>query len=179
MPRQPNHYRILDVGLSADHAEIQHAYREMAKRYHPDRVPVERRAWARTQMACINAAYAVLGDPARRAAYDQRQGYLCPGDVEPAHSAAARGDSAPVGQPARRSPMRRGPTRREGQRRARMSKQRVRLLGSVVALGILLLGALYWWRVLAPGAPQHRWGWAALLASGLALVLIVERRGRR
>ena len=181
MPRQPNHYRILDVALSADHAEIQHAYRVLAKRYHPDRVPKERRAWARTQMARINAAYAVLGDPARRAAYDRRQGYVRrqqgyvhPGSANTAHGPAAHGDAA---QPV--AGLRRYPVRREGQRRVRMSRQRVRVLGSVAALGILLLGALYWWRVLAPVAPQHRWVWAALLAAGLVLVGIVLGRGAR
>jgi DnaJ-class molecular chaperone len=193
MPRQPNHYRILDVALSADHAEIQHAYRELAKRYHPDRVPVERREWARAQMARINAAYAVLGDPARRATYDRQQGYVHPGSATTArgaaahetaahetaaHETAAHETAAHEGalQPGHKP--RRGPTRREGQRRVRMSRQRVHLLGSVAALGVLLLGALYWWRMLASDAPQQRWVWAALLAAGLVLVGIIAGQGR-
>ena len=174
MPRQPNHYRILDVALWADHAEIQHAYRALAKRYHPDRVPVERREWARTQMARINAAYAVLGDPARRAAYDRQQGYVHPGSATTARGATAHESATHEDalQPGHRP-------RREGQRRILMSRRRMRVLGSVVALGILLLGALYWWRVLAPDVPQHRWVWAALLATGLVLVGIVAGRGSR
>jgi len=176
MPRQPNYYRILDVALAADQAEIKHAYRVLAKRYHPDRVPRERREWARTQMARINAAYEVLGDPARRAAYDRQQGYTAP------HAAQAE-ETGPSSSPhttkSARQRNRDTRLRPERWRRERLSRQRTVLWGSAVALGILLLGALYWWRALEPSMPQHRWTWAGLLMVGLVLVLLFLGRAVR
>ena len=160
MPRQPNYYRILDVALAADQAEIKHAYRVLAKRYHPDRVPRERRPWARAQMARINAAYEVLGDPARRAAYDRRQGYADPGLTGATSTPDTR-------------------LRPERRRREQMPRRRLQLVGSAVALGALLLGALYWWRVLQSSMPQHRWLWAGLLGGGLTLVLLNLGRALR
>jgi DnaJ-class molecular chaperone len=179
MPRQLNYYRILNVALSADQAQIQHAYRTQAKRYHPDRVPPEHRDWARAQMARINAAYEVLGDPARRAAYDRTQGYTAPGQTN-----AAQAEAGPP-RPSRQqtdhghngaSDVEQTPrvrVRRERGRRERMSRQRARLLGSASALGVVLLGALYRWRQSASGLPGQRWSWALLLLAGLSLVLIV------
>jgi curved DNA-binding protein CbpA len=166
MPRQPNYYRILDVALRADQAQVQHAYRSLAKRYHPDLVPRERRRWARTQMARINAAYEVLGDPTRRAAYDRQQGYIASGDSGASHSQSKTHNSNQ-------------PYRHERRRRERMSRQRLIVWSSVVALGVLLLGALYWRRAPAPSLPQYRWTWAALLSIGLFLVLVILGRVAR
>jgi DnaJ-class molecular chaperone len=183
--RQPNYYRILDVALQADQAEIQHAYRVLAKRYHPDRVPRERRGWARTQMARINAAYEVLGDPARRATYDRQQGYVG-GGTPYAGGTTRAGGNTDVGRsrrtaarPDRQTGGARTPVRRERWRRERMSRERLRLLGSAVALGVLLLGALYWWRKPGLGLPRDRLIWGLLLVTGLALFLIALRRARR
>ena len=47
---------------------VRHAYRRMAQRFHPDKHPGG--GDSATVMARINEAYAVLSDPARRAAYD-------------------------------------------------------------------------------------------------------------
>jgi curved DNA-binding protein CbpA len=178
MPRRPNYYRILDVALQADQAQVRHAYRTLAKRYHPDLMPRERREWARAQMARINAAYEVLGDPIRRAAYDRQQGYVRSGNTKPARPQNRATHSR---KQRTRAVARSGGTRWRHERRRRewMSRQRFVVLSSVVALGLLLLGALYWWRVLAPGLPQHRWTWAILLSIGLGLVLIVLRRAVR
>ncbi len=73
-PVYTDHYRTLRVMPSASQEEIRRAYRLLAKRYHPDRVSPDRREWAREQMARINAAYEVLGDPQRRAEYDRQVG---------------------------------------------------------------------------------------------------------
>jgi curved DNA-binding protein CbpA len=63
-----DHYKVLQVDSEAELEVIQAAYRRLAQKYHPDvasdRVAAER-------MAAINAAWAVLRDPARRAAYDR------------------------------------------------------------------------------------------------------------
>lgn len=60
-----DHYVTLGVRSEADAAEIRDAYRALARRYHPDRGPVDDGA-----MAAVNEAYRVLGEPARRAVYD-------------------------------------------------------------------------------------------------------------
>jgi curved DNA-binding protein CbpA len=60
------------VAPDADAATIRAAYRRRAQVHHPDRVHAERGAPSTPdEMAAINEAYRVLGDPARRIAYDR------------------------------------------------------------------------------------------------------------
>ena len=68
----PDYYAVLGVARSASEEEIQHAYRQTALRVHPDRNP-RRRDLAPTfpDIRVVNEAWDVLGDPARRAAYDR------------------------------------------------------------------------------------------------------------
>jgi hypothetical protein len=61
-------YDRLGVPAGADAATLHRAYRSLAKRWHPDHAPDRGEASAR--MVLINEAWRVLGDPARRAAYD-------------------------------------------------------------------------------------------------------------
>lgn len=63
-------YRTLNLTERATADEIVRAYRMLALRYHPDRNPNSGSAML---MAAINSAYEVLGEPARRAAYDKTQ----------------------------------------------------------------------------------------------------------
>ena len=70
-------YRTLQVEPSADLEAIRAAYRRLARAYHPDLNP---RPEAAERMRAINAAYAVLSDPAQRAVYDARR-YLPPTQV--------------------------------------------------------------------------------------------------
>jgi DnaJ domain len=58
------------VARDADAATIRSAYRRRAREHHPDRVQSARAGAGADEMAAINEAYRVLGDPARRAAYD-------------------------------------------------------------------------------------------------------------
>lgn len=60
------HYETLGVACDAAPDVIKAAYRELIKRYHPDRI--NHHGLALTQ--AINAAYHVLRDPDRRATYD-------------------------------------------------------------------------------------------------------------
>jgi curved DNA-binding protein len=63
-------YDILGVSRTAKPEEIKQAYRRLAKQWHPDRNPKNREA-AEAKFKEIQAAYEVLGDPEKRAQYDQ------------------------------------------------------------------------------------------------------------
>jgi curved DNA-binding protein CbpA len=69
-----SHYQILGASITAPQKEIARAYRRLARRFHPDLQPPERKAWAEEQMKRLNEAYAVLGDPAARRRYDATLG---------------------------------------------------------------------------------------------------------
>jgi hypothetical protein len=65
---EPDYYAVLGVDRKASPATIKAAYRALARRYHPDMNPGASAPDRRFQEAAH--AYAILGDPARRAAYD-------------------------------------------------------------------------------------------------------------
>lgn len=53
-----NGYEVLNIPVTATRDEIRAAYRELARRWHPDRfMPGPERDWANERMADINAAY--------------------------------------------------------------------------------------------------------------------------
>ncbi|MBX5437677.1 MAG: J domain-containing protein [Alicyclobacillaceae bacterium] len=61
------YYDVLAVPASASAAELKHAYRRLAARWHPDRNPSPEAA---AVFACLTEAYRTLADPARRQRYD-------------------------------------------------------------------------------------------------------------
>lgn len=69
MRQSVSHYQVLGVAPHASHDEIRRAYRALVKRHHPDANP-DAPAEARARVAQIIAAWEVLGDPAKRQAYD-------------------------------------------------------------------------------------------------------------
>lgn len=69
-----NYYQILGIQPGASDEAIRSRYRFLAKAYHPDRFGDESRAQAEEEMKRINQAYAVLGDPEKRLAYDLKMG---------------------------------------------------------------------------------------------------------
>lgn len=62
-----DYYSILGVNKSASPEEIKKAYRKLAMKYHPDKGGDE------AKFKEINTAYDVLGDPQKRAEYDNPQ----------------------------------------------------------------------------------------------------------
>lgn len=69
-PAGKDYYEILGVPRDADLRTIKKAYRKLAVRWHPDRVPPQERAAAEEKFKVINEAYAVLGDEEKRRQYD-------------------------------------------------------------------------------------------------------------
>ena len=65
----PDHYQLLGVARGASREEIALAWRRRARAEHPDAQPADAAAPGRFRV--LAEAWRVLGDPARRAAYEQ------------------------------------------------------------------------------------------------------------
>ncbi len=64
-----DYYEVLGVDKNADDAAIKKAYRQLAKKYHPDMNPGDDEAEKKFKEA--SEAYAVLSDPEKKRQYDQ------------------------------------------------------------------------------------------------------------
>lgn len=64
-----DYYEVLGVSRNATQDEIKTAYRRLAKQYHPDRNP-ENRKEAEEKFKELSEAYEVLADPQKRQVYD-------------------------------------------------------------------------------------------------------------
>jgi DnaJ-class molecular chaperone len=64
-----DYYKVLGVERGASAADIKSAYRKLARKYHPDVNPNDKKAEG--QFKDINEAYQVLNDPEKRRKYDQ------------------------------------------------------------------------------------------------------------
>lgn len=71
MATKRDYYEVLGIKKNASLDEIKKAYRELALRFHPDRVPHEQKKEAEEKFKEISEAYAVLSDSEKRALYDQ------------------------------------------------------------------------------------------------------------
>src|SRR3984957_6037533 len=63
-----DYYETLGVTRGADAAQVKRAYRQLARKYHPD---VSKEKNAEDRFKEVQEAYEVLRDPDKRAAYDQ------------------------------------------------------------------------------------------------------------
>jgi molecular chaperone DnaJ len=66
---QRDYYEVLGVARGAAEQDVKSAYRQLALKHHPDRNPGDKAAEDKFKEAA--EAYAVLGDPDKRARYDQ------------------------------------------------------------------------------------------------------------
>ena len=65
-----NYYDVLEVGKNASQDEIKKKYRELCKKYHPDKTGGDD-----TKIKEINEAYDVIGDETKRKEYDSKQAF--------------------------------------------------------------------------------------------------------
>ena len=64
-----DYYKTLGLSPGSDKKEIQKAYRELARKYHPDMNPDD--ASAKSKFQEVQHAYDVLSDDTKRSQYDQ------------------------------------------------------------------------------------------------------------
>jgi curved DNA-binding protein CbpA len=111
----PDLYQLLGVPRDASAGHIALAWRRRARAEHPDARPAD--ADAPGRFRALAEAYRVLGDPARRAAYDRalprgRQPSRVRVTVRQAGTAGTGGMAPPARMPV--PPLRAGPVRVEG-----------------------------------------------------------------
>ncbi len=69
MADKRDYYEVLGLDRSASDEQIKKAYRQLAKKYHPDLNPGDKTAEERFKE--VNEAYGVLSDPEKKSKYDQ------------------------------------------------------------------------------------------------------------
>lgn len=94
MSASPDPYKTLQVDPEAEDEVIAAAYRRLARKYHPD---VAASPEIAARMAAINAAWEVIGDPTRRAAFDRQRAVQHALDRRTAEATASRAGAAPGG----------------------------------------------------------------------------------
>ena len=70
MANKRDYYEILEINKNATEEEIKKAYRKLAKKYHPDANPDNKKE-AEEKFKEVSEAYEVLSDPQKRRMYDQ------------------------------------------------------------------------------------------------------------
>lgn len=71
MTTKRDYYEILGISKSATADEIKRAYRNLALKYHPDRVTADKKKEAEEKFKEVSEAYEVLMDTQKKATYDQ------------------------------------------------------------------------------------------------------------
>lgn len=68
-----DYYETLEVSPNASKEVIKRAYRTLLEKYHPDKHPETRKAWAEEMTKQLNEAFSVLSDEAKRKEYDDER----------------------------------------------------------------------------------------------------------
>lgn len=111
MTQDNDYYEVLGVSPDATEDEIRKAFRERVRACHPDRVAnldADLKQLAEEKMVQLNEAYAVLRNPARRAAYDDRHsagGRTVPAEAPPESPPAAATPHASPSRSTLRNPV--------------------------------------------------------------------------
>lgn len=144
----PTHYELLGVPPDADATAIKRAWRERVSQRHPDHASGDGDEASRTRAtAALNAAYAILADPQKRADYDLALAQLtAPPATAPrraptpaATTTAAAPPRAKRARPAARTPQTRSTLERGGGLLDWLVRSSA---GQWAALGLLLCGCL-------------------------------------
>ncbi|KAH8098672.1 hypothetical protein JL720_1632 [Aureococcus anophagefferens] len=69
--KETDFYKLLKIDKSFNEKQLKSAYREAAKKYHPDKNPGDEKA--AKKFALVAEAYDVLSDPKKRRRYDQQR----------------------------------------------------------------------------------------------------------
>ena len=87
-----DYYEVLGISRDADTKEVKSAYRKLARKWHPDLHPPDKKEEVEEKFKRINEAYEVLRDPEKRKRYDRlgerwRDGdnFQAPPDMEGFH----------------------------------------------------------------------------------------------
>jgi curved DNA-binding protein CbpA len=110
MPEPIDAYKILQVDAEAEDEVIQAAYRRLARKYHPD---LAAGPDAAARMAAINAAWALIGEPGARAAYDRARAEAGPVTSAGSRPSTSSGVSSEARSAAGPTPPPPSPARRE------------------------------------------------------------------
>lgn len=94
MTDAPDPYKALQVDPEAEHEVIVAAYRRLARKYHPDVTPGPQAA---ARMAMINAAWELIGEPDRRAAFDRERAVRSAMGRRAADRSGSPGPASPSG----------------------------------------------------------------------------------
>ena len=135
MAQTADHYATLKIAPDADIEVVKAAYKALMLKYHPDRNRDAPAALA--QATTINAAYEILGDPGKRAVYDQA---LASASLnrspphQPLHDDESRAREAPVRRPGFNLPRFRD---------VLLATAIWRAAGAVAALGLAAASGLY------------------------------------
>lgn len=70
-----NYYELLEVDVKVSKEMLDKAFKLLAKRYHPDTQPEDKKDWAEEKFKEINEAYEVLSDEDSRKKYDEELDY--------------------------------------------------------------------------------------------------------
>ncbi|MEO7715520.1 MAG: DnaJ domain-containing protein [Capsulimonas sp.] len=152
MTAEPDPYIALKLEPGSTLEQVKEQYRRLAKEYHPDLNPHDRAA-SEERLRRLNAAYALLSDPAHKAMLDRRrereQAQRSASGPRAANRPAARPHPVTAGDAKRRRP-KSARTRTPARPLTRAERKRVRVAAASIGLAVSLavVGMVYyeWWQ---------------------------------